>query len=125
MFLRRNRVLGTLYGWVLYSCYTTACLKIAEERETHCLAARKYILIIIYNLTIRLRARNFYEVIVNEAEARANYRFIEIQSMYNDVRCFFKIISINEELALFFLRKTRPCRVTRGYSISIEKINSE
>ena len=34
---------------------------------------------IIY-LAIRLRARNFYEVIVNEGEAQVNYRFIEIES---------------------------------------------
>ena len=31
-------------------------------------------------LTIRLRALNFYEVIVNKGEARVNYRFIEIES---------------------------------------------
>ena len=31
-------------------------------------------------LTIRLRARNFDEVIVNEGEARVNYRFIEIEN---------------------------------------------
>ena len=31
-------------------------------------------------LTIRLRARDFYEVIVDEVEARINYRLIEIES---------------------------------------------
>ncbi len=31
-------------------------------------------------LTIRLRARNFYEVIVDEGEARINYQLIEIKS---------------------------------------------
>ena len=31
-------------------------------------------------LTIRLRARIFYEMIVNEGEALVNYRFIEIES---------------------------------------------
>ncbi len=31
-------------------------------------------------LTIRLRARDFYEVIVDESEARINYHFIEIKS---------------------------------------------
>ncbi len=31
-------------------------------------------------LTIRLRARDFYEVIVDEGEARINYRLIEIES---------------------------------------------
>ena len=31
-------------------------------------------------LTIILRAQNFYEVIVNEGEARVNYRFMEIES---------------------------------------------
>ena len=31
-------------------------------------------------LTIRLRARDFYEVIVDEGEARINYHFIEIES---------------------------------------------
>ena len=31
-------------------------------------------------LTNRLQARNFYEVIVNEGEARVNCRFIEIES---------------------------------------------
>ena len=35
------------------------------------------------NLIIRLRARHFYEVIVDEGEARINYRFIEIGSKYN------------------------------------------
>ena len=31
-------------------------------------------------LTIRLRARNFYEVIVDDGEARINYHLIEIKS---------------------------------------------
>ena len=31
-------------------------------------------------LTIRLRARDFYEVIVDEGEARINYHLIEIKS---------------------------------------------
>ena len=31
-------------------------------------------------LTIRLRARDFYEVIVDEGEARINYHLIEIES---------------------------------------------
>ncbi len=30
--------------------------------------------------TIRLRARDFYEVIVDEGEDRINYHFIEIES---------------------------------------------
>jgi hypothetical protein len=34
----------------------------------------------IGTLTIRLRARDFYEVIVDEGEARINYHLIEIQS---------------------------------------------
>ncbi len=36
----------------------------------------------MYNgyLTIRLRARDFYEVIVDEGEARINYHLIEIKS---------------------------------------------
>ncbi len=34
----------------------------------------------IFYLTIRLRARDFYEVIVDEGEARVNYHFIEIES---------------------------------------------
>ena len=34
-------------------------------------------------VTIRLRVRNFYEVIVNEGElAQVNYRFIEIERPY-------------------------------------------
>ena len=33
-----------------------------------------------YYLTIRLRARDFYEVIVDEGEARINYHLIEIES---------------------------------------------
>ena len=33
-----------------------------------------------YYLTIRLRARYFYEVIVDEGEARINYHLIEIKS---------------------------------------------
>ena len=33
-----------------------------------------------YYLTIRLWARDFYEVIVDEAEGRINYRLIEIES---------------------------------------------
>ena len=37
-------------------------------------------IVIDLHLTIRLRARNFYEVVVNEGEARVNYRFIEIES---------------------------------------------
>ena len=32
-----------------------------------------------FYLTIRLRARNFYEVIVNEDETQVNYRFIDIE----------------------------------------------
>ncbi len=31
-------------------------------------------------ITITLRARDFYEVIVDEAEARINYHLIEIES---------------------------------------------
>ena len=31
-------------------------------------------------LTIRLQARDFYEVIVDEGEARINYHLIEIES---------------------------------------------
>ena len=31
-------------------------------------------------LTIRLRARDLYEVIVDEGEARINYHFVEIES---------------------------------------------
>ena len=34
----------------------------------------------MYYLTIRLWARDFYEVIVDEAEGRINYRLIEIES---------------------------------------------
>ena len=33
-------------------------------------------------LTVRLRAKNVYKVIVNEGVARVNYRFIEIESEY-------------------------------------------
>ncbi len=33
-----------------------------------------------FYLTIRLRARDFYEVIVDEGEARINYHFVEIES---------------------------------------------
>ncbi len=33
-----------------------------------------------YYLTIRLRARDFHEVIVDEGEARINYHLIEIES---------------------------------------------
>ena len=38
-----------------------------------------------------LRAQNFYEVIVNEDEARVNYRFIEIESFQKmkNKHCFF------------------------------------
>ena len=39
----------------------------------------KSVLIKLY-LTIRLRARDFYETIVDENEARINYHFIEIES---------------------------------------------
>ena len=35
---------------------------------------------LLYYLTIRLRARDFYAVIVDEGEARINYRRIEIES---------------------------------------------
>ena len=34
----------------------------------------------IHYLTIRLWARDFYEVIVDEAEGRINYRLVEIES---------------------------------------------
>jgi hypothetical protein len=34
----------------------------------------------VYYLTIRLRARDFYEVIIDEGEARINYYLIEIES---------------------------------------------
>ena len=34
----------------------------------------------VFYLTIRLWARDFYEVIVDEAEGRINYRLIEIES---------------------------------------------
>ncbi len=34
----------------------------------------------MHYLTIRLRARHFYEVIVDEGEARINYHLIEIKS---------------------------------------------
>ena len=35
---------------------------------------------LVLYLTIRLWARDFYEVIVDEAEGRINYRLIEIES---------------------------------------------
>ena len=35
---------------------------------------------VIQYLTIRLQARDFYEVILDEGEARINYHFIEIES---------------------------------------------
>ena len=35
---------------------------------------------VLFYWTIRLRAPNFYEVILRRAEARVNYRFIEIES---------------------------------------------
>ncbi len=35
---------------------------------------------LFFYLTIRLRARDFYEVIVDEGEARINYHLIEIES---------------------------------------------
>ncbi len=35
---------------------------------------------IVFNNIIRLRARDFYEVIVDEGEARINYHLIEIES---------------------------------------------
>ena len=37
-------------------------------------------LVRIYDLTIRLWARDFYEVIVDEAEGQINYHLIEIKS---------------------------------------------
>ena len=36
-----------------------------------------------FYLTIRLRARDFYEVIVDESEARINYLLIEIETASN------------------------------------------
>ncbi len=41
---------------------------------------RRLTLYIYIYLTIRLRARDFYEVIVGEGEARINYHFVEIES---------------------------------------------
>ena len=38
------------------------------------------VLFFLEYLTIRLWARDFYEVIVDEAEGRINYRLIEIES---------------------------------------------
>ncbi len=38
------------------------------------------LVVIFVYLTIRLRARDFYEVIVDEGEARINYHLIEIES---------------------------------------------
>ena len=46
---------------------------IARERKVLMDYKQKY-------LTIRLWARDFYEVIVDEAEGRINYRLIEIES---------------------------------------------
>ena len=54
-------------------------------------------------LTIRLWARDFYEVIVDEAEGRINYRLIEIESEWSN--CFSRIlteINSNNCFHLFF-----------------------
>ena len=43
----------------------------------------------LFYLTIRLRARDFYSVIVDEGEARINYHRIEVESKYSN--CFSRI----------------------------------
>ena len=56
-----------------------------------------------FYLTIRLWARDFYEVIVDEAEGRINYRLIEIESEQSN--CFSRILTeINADngFQLFF-----------------------
>ena len=79
-------------------------------------------------LTIRLRARNFCDVIVSEGEARVNYRFIGIESEQSN--CFSKnklVFVISSRLFRktrnkhCFFRNPRPCRVTRRCSISIDE----
>ena len=37
------------------------------------------VFLLVFTKTIRLRARDFYEVIVDEGEARINYHLIEIE----------------------------------------------
>ena len=72
-------VSSTLYVWIQYIFY----------------------ICIFYNvyLTIRLRARNVYETIVNEGEARANYRVIEI-----DLRASNLIVLVKTKLCSLFLQ---------------------
>ncbi len=48
------------------------------EIETHRIEA--VLLVLTKYLTISLRARDFYEVIVDESEARINHHLIEIES---------------------------------------------
>ena len=54
--------------------------RIAEQRLYDAVSIVGSYLRKLHYLTIRLQARYFYEVIVNEREARVNYRCIEIQS---------------------------------------------
>ena len=61
----------------------------------------KYSFVTLY-LTIRLRAQNFYEVIVNEGEAWVNYRFIELDFCF----CYFLKIIYNIYIYIY-LEKTR------------------
>ena len=71
-------------------------------------------------LTIRLRTRHFYHLIEINF-----YHLTEINPIVfvkkTCVGYFIKIISKNEEEPLLFLRKIRPSRATRSYSISIDE----
>ncbi len=53
---------------------------IGNSRYAYCENILKLHYILSFYLTIRLRARDFYEVIVDEGEARINYHLIEIES---------------------------------------------
>ena len=54
------------------------CNDLANQIKSICIGALQVVK--FYLLTIRLWARHFYEVIVDEAEGRINYHLIEIES---------------------------------------------
>ena len=62
------------------------------EIETHRIEAVLLVLTKYLTISLYLRARDFYEVIVDESEARINYHLIEIESEYNP------IVSVESEI---------------------------
>ena len=72
-----NEIYRKPFAWILLGRVHLSFHPASMPRACEITVKEYYLL---FHLTIRLRARDFYAVIVDEGEARINYQRIEIES---------------------------------------------